>query len=135
MKTLNRLSESKLFIKFDLKNIYYRIRIKSDDKWKTKFRTRYEHFEYQIILFKLANTFTIFQIYINKAMRKLVNVICVIYLNNILIYNENSTKHWCYMKQMLERLRDYQLYINLKKCQFDAKEIEVLKFIISIDEI
>ena len=36
---------------------------------------------------------------------------------------------------MLERLRDYQLYINLKKCQFDIKEIQFLRFIVSIDEV
>ena len=43
--------------------------------------------------FKLTNASIIFQAYINKTLRKLMNVICVIYLNNILIFNENSTKH------------------------------------------
>ena len=135
MKTLNRLSEFKRFTKLNLKNIYHRIRIKRDDEWKTTFRTRYEHFEYQIMPFELTNALTIFQIYINKTLRELVDVICVIYLNNILICSENSTKHWRHMKQILERLRDYQLYVNLKKCQFNAKEIEFLRFIVFIDEI
>ena len=45
-KILNRLNNFKRFIKFDLKNVYHRIRIKRDDEWKTAFRTRYEHFEY-----------------------------------------------------------------------------------------
>ena len=43
--------------------------------------------------FELINVSIIFQIYINKTLRKLINVICVIYLNDILIFNENSTKH------------------------------------------
>ena len=53
----------------------------------------YEHFEYQVILFELANVFATFQIYINKILRELINVTCVIYINNILVYSNNSTKH------------------------------------------
>ena len=59
-KTLNHFNEFKRFIKFDFKNVYYRIRIKRDDEWKITFRTRYKHFEYQIILFKFVNAFAIF---------------------------------------------------------------------------
>ena len=93
-KTLNRLNDFKQFIKFNFKNVYHRIRIKRDDEWKTTFRTRYKYFEYQIMSFELVNASAIFQTYINKMLKKLVNNICVIYLNDILIYSENSTKHW-----------------------------------------
>ena len=31
-KTLNRLYESKIFIKLNFKNVYYKLRIKIDDK-------------------------------------------------------------------------------------------------------
>jgi len=54
---------------------------------------RYKHFEYQVILFKLANALATFQIYINKTLRELINVTCVIYINNILVYSNNLTKH------------------------------------------
>ena len=36
---------------------------------------------------------------------------------------------------IFKRLRQFQLFVNLKKCQFDIKKIEFLKFIIFIDEI
>ena len=54
---------------------------------------RYNYFEYQIISFKLANASIIFKIYINKILRKLIDVIYVIYLNDILIFNGDSTKY------------------------------------------
>ena len=85
--------------------------------------------------FELVNAFAIFQIYINKMLKKLVNNICVIYLNDILIYNENLTKHWWHVQMIFKRLRQFQLFVNLKKCQFDIKKIEFLKFIIFINEI
>ena len=93
IETLNRLCNVKRFAKLNLKNAYHHIRIKQNNEWKTTFRTRYDHFEYQIMSFELINVSIIFQIYINKTLKELVNVICVIYLNDILIFNENSTKH------------------------------------------
>ena len=59
----------------------------------TTFRTRYDHFEYTIISFELVNIFVTFQTLINKILRKLMNHICVIYLNNILIYFKTRKKH------------------------------------------
>ena len=130
IKILNRLCEFKCFIKLNFKNIYYRIKIKIDNKWKMTFRIRYNYFEYQIMFFELINVSTIFQIYINKILRNFIDVICVVYLNNILIYNNNSTHYWRNIKKMLKRLKNYQLYVNLKKCRFVIIEIEFLNFII-----
>ena len=80
--------------------------------------------------FELTNVSIIFQIYINKVLKRLINVICVIYLNDILIFNENSTKHRLHVQRILKRLKNYELYINLKKCEFDIDEIDFLNFII-----
>ena len=85
--------------------------------------------------FELTNASIIFQIYINKILRRLVNVICVIYLNDILNFNEDSTKHRLHVQQILKRLKNYELYINLKKCKFDIDEINFLSFIIFTKEI
>jgi hypothetical protein len=52
---LNRFSGAAVYTKLDLKNIYYRIRIRKRDEWKTIFRIRYGHFEYKMILFNFIN--------------------------------------------------------------------------------
>jgi hypothetical protein len=104
-KTLNRFNGAAIYTKLDLKKVYYRIRIKKGDEWKTAFRIRYGHFEYKIISFDLANTPAIFQAYINKALADLIDVSCVIYLNDILIYSINRAEHQQYVRQILERLR------------------------------
>ena len=80
--------------------------------------------------FEFANASATFQVYINKTLRKLVNVTCVIYLNNILIFNEDSANHQRHVQQVLERFKDFELYVNQKKCEFDIEEIEFLNFII-----
>ncbi len=55
-ETLDRLRRSKRFTKLDLKDTYYRLRIREGDKQKTAFRTRYGYFEYYVLPFGLSNT-------------------------------------------------------------------------------
>ena len=63
------------------------------------------------------------------------NVICVIYLDNILIFNKNLTNHQCHVQQVLEHFKDFEYYINLKKYKFDIEKIEFLNFTIFTKEI
>ena len=134
-ETLNRLSEIKYFIKLNLKNAYHQIYIKKDNEWKTAFHTHYSHFKYMIILFELVNASATFQTYINWALVRLINIFCVIYLNNILIYSEILNQHYKHVKKVLERLWKFQLYMSLKKCEFSTQKVKFLRFIISITDI
>ena len=59
-KTFDRFVNAKYFTKLNFKNVYYKIKIKTNDEWKIVFWTRYKFFEYVMMSFKLTNTFTIF---------------------------------------------------------------------------
>jgi hypothetical protein len=52
---LDRITGAKFFSKIDVKDAYYRIRIKEDDEWKTVFRTRYGYYKYLVMPFGLIN--------------------------------------------------------------------------------
>jgi hypothetical protein len=85
---LDRLHGSVVFSKLDLKNAYHRIRIREGDEWKTAFRTRYGHFEYPVMPFGLANAPATFQSYISNALRGFVDVFCIVYLDDILVFSD-----------------------------------------------
>src|SRR5580692_3006767 len=106
------------------------IAIAKEDQWKTAFRTRYGHFEYCVMPFGLTNSPATFQAYINKALSRLVDVICVVYLDDILIYSENLKDHRRHVREVFKRLRRFSLYANLKKCLFFQTEVEFLGFIV-----
>jgi len=99
------------------------------------FYMHYNHFEYLIMSFKLINTSAIFQIYINRTFMKFMNFICVIYLNDILIYLQSEKEHKCYVYKILEQLQHYKLYTNLKKCVFSTDTVKFLKFIMLITDV
>jgi hypothetical protein len=128
---LNRLGHAKVFSKLDLRDAYHRLRIKEGDEWKTAFKTRYGLFKYMVMPFGLANAPATFQAYIHKALRHLVDSICIVYPNDILIYLKYEEEHEQHVKLVLRKLRDYALYAKPSKCTFHTKEVEFLGFVVT----
>ena len=58
-----------------------------------------------------------------------------VYLDNILIYSQNELDHELHVKQVLQRLRDAGLQVNLKKYEFYVTCTKYLGFILLIDSI
>ena len=85
--------------------------------------------------FELTNASAIFQFYIDKVLFKMIDVIVVVYLNDILIYFENKEDHEKHVKKILQALKNHELFVKSEKCVFSTKIIEFLRFIISSEEI
>ena len=116
-ESLDRLGRAKRFTQLDLTSAYHRMRIREGDEWKTAFRTRYGHFEYQVMPFGLTNAPASFQGYINKIFAEKLNIFVIVYLDDILIYtNDDGDGHVTAIRCVLEQLRKFMLYANLKKC-------------------
>ena len=100
------------------------------------FKTWYGYFEYQVMLFGLTNAPASFQRYINKILTGKLDIFIIIYLNNILIYTQNNEDGYVAAVQwVLEQLRKFLLYANLKKCQFHWDEVWFLSYVVSIEGI
>ena len=78
-ESLDRPSRAKIYSKFDIVSAYHRTRIKKGNEWKSAFRTRYGHYEYQLRPFGLTDAPASFQAFINKALAKKLDI-CVIRL-------------------------------------------------------
>jgi hypothetical protein len=64
--------------------------------------------------FELANAPATFQAYINWALAEHMNFICVVYLNDILIYSQLKEEHKHHVCEILEQLQHYKLFVNLR---------------------
>jgi hypothetical protein len=85
--------------------------------------------------FGLANAPATFQSYVDRALADLKDVICVTYLDDIVIFSQTKEEHAEHVQLVLERLRKYKLYAKSSKCAFHTKEIKFLGFIILIEGI
>ena len=81
--------------------------------------------------FGLTNAPATFQHYISTTLSDLLDVCCVVYLDDILIYSKDRESHTKDLCKVLERLRPAGLYAKPSKCQFYQSEIEFLRYIIS----
>jgi len=120
-----------VYTKIDLCHAYYLVCIANGDEWKTAFRTRYGSFEWSVMLFGLINALAIFQQFMNDIFSDLLDVCVVIYLDDILIYSNNMSKHYQHVKEVLKCLRKANLYIKAEKCEFHFKSVEYLEYILS----
>jgi hypothetical protein len=116
-KLLERLAQARFYTKLDIREAYYRIRIREGDEWKTAFRTRYGYFKYIVMPFSLINAPAYFQAYINEALASLVNITCIIYLDDVLIFSDTKEEHKYHVKEVLYRLREAKLFVKLSKCK------------------
>ena len=73
----------------------------------------------------------IFQLYIHKALGGLVNHICVIYLDDILIYLEDEDQHKQHVCKVLKHLDKQGLYAKALKYTFYTKQVEFLGYIMT----
>ena len=112
---LSHLTNAHYFFKIDLCDVYHQIRIKEGDEWKTIFCIKFESFEYLIMLFELLNASATFQFYINRALVSLIDVCCVIYLDNILIFLNSEEDYERHIRLVMKCLREYQLFAKLSK--------------------
>ena len=122
----DRLHGAKVFSKLDLTSGYYQIAINPKDRYKTAFRTRYGHYEFNVMPFGLTNAPATFQTLMNDIFRDLLDVCVIVYLDDILVYSKNKEEHEQHLRQVLQRLKDNQLYAKLSKCTFFANSIEYL---------
>ena len=85
-----------------------------------------------MIPFGRTNIPASFQAYINKILVEKLDIIFIVYLDDILIYTENDgDSHVVVVWWFLEQLKKFSLYANLKKCQLHQDKIWFLGYMVS----
>lgn len=130
-ETLHSLSGARWFTKLDVRAAFHRIRVAEGDEHLTAFRTRFGLFEWLVCPFGLAGAPATFQRYINKALGPTLGDFATAYLDDVLVYSGGSQEeHIQRVREVLHRLQDAGLNLDLKKCAFAVKEVKYLGYII-----
>jgi hypothetical protein len=118
-------------MKLDVKDAYHNLQIAKGDEWKTAFQTKYGLYEYLVIPFRLTNVPASFQCWINEVLSNYLDIFCIAYLNNVLIYSDNIIQHCQHIKLILERMKEVGLTLKASKCEFHTYKTEYLGYIIT----
>jgi len=83
------------------------------------------------MLFSLTNVPMAFQQFMNNILSDLLDVCVVIYLDDILIYSNNMSKHHWHVKEVFKCLHKASLYVKAEKCEFHSESVEYPGYILS----
>jgi hypothetical protein len=113
----------------DLKDGYYRIRIKEGDEWKTAFGSRLGYYEYLVMPFGLINALISYQSLINNILRKYLDDFVIAYLNDILIYLRTKEEYIKHVTAILKALEKTNVRINGAKNVFHVQRVNFFGYI------
>ncbi|GJT98814.1 putative reverse transcriptase domain-containing protein [Tanacetum coccineum] len=101
----DQLQGSRVYTKTDLRSGYHKLRVREEDIPKTSFRTRYDHYEFQVMSFGLTNT------------------------------PASKEEHAEHLKLILKLLKKEELYAKFSKCEFWLSKVQFLSHVIDSEGI
>jgi hypothetical protein len=131
----DRLQRASIFSNIDLESGYWQIRVAEEDVHKTAFRSRYGHYQFCFIPFGLTNAPASLQAAMNKMFDKYLDEFVLIFLDDILIFSKDPSKHAQHLTVVLETLRKNGYFARLHKCSFAETTVEFLGHVISYNTI
>ena len=122
----DRVQGAKYFSSIDLRDGFYQILMREEDRQKTAFRTRFGSYEYTVLPMGLCNAPSTFMQLMNDTFRDLLDKSVLSFLDDILIFSKTREEHLRHIREVLERLRAQKLYAKLSKCEFMRSEVGFL---------
>lgn len=129
--TLDRLSNAKYFSSMDLKTGYWQIQVDERDREKTAFITPDGLYEFKVMPFGLCSAPATFQRLMDTVLAGLKWQICLVYLDDVVVFAANFSDHLKRLRTVLEAIKSSGLRLKPEKCHFAYEELHFLGHIIS----
>ena len=123
---LDTLAGTIYFSTLDLASGYYQIELEESAKKKTAFITKYGLFEHERMGFGLCNAPATFQRAMNLVLRGLTWTRVLVYLDDIIILGTTFREHLDNLREVFNRMQQYNLKLKPKKCKLLHTEVEFL---------
>ncbi|GJS57973.1 putative reverse transcriptase domain-containing protein [Tanacetum coccineum] len=101
----DQLQGSSVYSKIDLRSGYHQLGVCEEDILKTAFRTRYGHYEFQVMSFGLTNVSAVFMDLMNRVCKPYLDKFVIVFIEDILIYSKSKQEHEEHLKLILELLK------------------------------
>ncbi|GKE92117.1 putative reverse transcriptase domain-containing protein [Tanacetum coccineum] len=126
----DQLQGSSTYSKIDLRLGYHQLRVRDENIPRTAFRTRYRHYEFQVMSFGLTNASAVFMDLMNRVCKPYLDKFVIVFIDDILIYSRNKEEHEDHLRIILKLLKKEKLYARFSKCDFWISIVQFLGHVI-----
>ncbi|CAB4403215.1 unnamed protein product [Rhizophagus irregularis] len=130
---LEKYRTARWFTSLDLAAGYHQVEMTEEDREKTAFICSQGLYEYNVMPFGLKNAPGTFQRLMDEILKEYIGEFVIVYLDDIMIYSKNFEEHMEHIDKVLNKLRENNLIVKLKKCKFGERNIEFLGHIVGRD--
>jgi len=128
---LDAMAEAKWFSTFDLRSSYHQVKVADEDMDKTAFICPRGMYRYRNMPFGLCNAGATFQRLMDVVLSGLNLEICLVYLDDIVVYSKTIEEHLERLEAVLSRLCQAGLKLKPEKCKFFQRSVVFLGHVIS----
>ena len=129
--TINALRGSKWFSTLDLASGDWQVLMAPEDAEKTAFTTQFGLYQFKKMPFGLANAPATFERLMELVLSGLHWEICLIYLDDIIVFSETFEEHVTRLQLVLRQLKQAGLNVTPKKYHLFQFQVEFLGYIVS----
>lgn len=115
----------------DLKSSFWQIPLDRETAHKTTFITHNGSYHFTRVPYGITAGPMCFQMVMSKVLQGINFKYALVFIDDILCHSPSLDTHFIHLSNIFDRLRDANLKLNPKKCQFAAKKVEYLGHILS----
>ncbi|CAF0897104.1 unnamed protein product [Adineta steineri] len=131
----DQLSDAMYYTKFDFKSGYFQVPLSKEDRPKTAFSTRDNHYQFTVLPQGVTNGPATFQRVINHVLGRTRWKYALAYIDDVIIYSKTFEEHLSHLKEICQLLKDTRFRLNPEKCEIARTQTEYLGHQITNGEI
>ena len=128
---LDSLAGSKYFSTLDLQSGYHQVAMHPESKEKTAFISHAGLYQFNVLSFGLTNAPPQFQRLMSRVLHGLEWKVCLVYMDDIIIFSPSFAEHLSRLKLVFDRFRAANLKLKPSKCYFSRDSVNYLGFVVS----
>ena len=122
---IDRVGSAKYLTKLDMVKGYWQVPLDSESIPVSGFVTSFGHFRWRFMPFGCRNAPATFSRLVRNLLSGL-EMFCAAYLDDIIIFSSSWADHKRHVAEVLRRVRNAGLTLNLSKCVFAVAELDYL---------
>ncbi|XP_055622583.1 uncharacterized protein K02A2.6-like [Toxorhynchites rutilus septentrionalis] len=115
------LNNCKIFSKIDLNKAFHQIELAEESRAITTFASHNGYYRYKRLTFGMNCASEVFQNVIERVLAGIPGV--KVFIDDILVYGKNQEQHDKALSMVLNRLKEYGITINERKCEFGRTQV------------